>query len=231
MTPEPGGIRFNNMTDTGLHYHLDLLTPYWDPDRGVRVDLTVAGGVAVQPYHQGGDSDGSGQAVGQVSWVQAPPECLGPLAETRLAYRLYGAAALPDRGEFYSLGGNLLFRGFDLKQRQGADVWVASAEWRVPLCRHIDLDAADHTVGLREVALAPFYDAGNAYVGGHGVGSIAQAVGCGLRLDVAWLSFVERTTLRIRRCQDDQRFNSDAVLVRRPASVLSAENSRCQICL
>jgi hypothetical protein len=195
-TPEPGGIRFNNMTDAGLHYHLDLLTPYWDPDRGVRVDLTVAGGVAVQPYHLGGGSDGSGQAVGQVSWVQAPPDCLGPLAETRFACRLYGAAALPDRGEFYSLGGNLLFRGFDMKQRQGSDVWVASAEWRVPICQHMDLDAADHTIGLRQVALAPFYDVGNAYLGGHGIGSIAQAVGCGLRMDVAWLSFVERTTLR-----------------------------------
>jgi hypothetical protein len=105
-TLEPNGIRFNNMTDVGLHYHLDLLTPYWDPDRGVRVDLTVAGGVAVQPFREGADSQSSGQAVGQVSWVQAPPECLGPLAETRLAYRLYGAAALPDKGEFYSLGGN-----------------------------------------------------------------------------------------------------------------------------
>jgi hemolysin activation/secretion protein len=108
----------------------------------------------------------------------------------------YGAAALPDRGEFYSLGGNLLFRGFDMKQRQGADVWVGSLEWRVPVFQHVDLDMADHTFGLRQVALAPFYDAGNAYIAGHGVGSIAEAVGCGLRLDVAWLSFVERTTLR-----------------------------------
>jgi len=162
----------------------------------VRVDMTVAGGVAVQPYSEGSGSQGSGQAVGQVSWVQAPPECLGPLAETRLACRLYGAAALPDRGEFYSLGGDLLFRGFDLKQRQGADVWVASTEWRVPIFRRMDLDVCDHVVGLRQVALAPFYDVGNAYVGWRGVGPIAQAVGCGLRLDVAWLSFVERTTLR-----------------------------------
>jgi hypothetical protein len=89
-----------------------------------------------------------------------------------------------------------LFRGFDLKQRQGADVWVASAEWRVPLFQHLDCDVADHTVGLRQVALAPFYDVGNAYIAGRGVGPIAQAAGCGLRLDVAWLSFVERTTLR-----------------------------------
>ena len=121
---------------------------------------------------------------------------MGILSETRLAGRLYGAAALPDRGEFYSLGGNLLFRGFDLRQRQGADVWVASAEWRVPLLRRLDWDMADHTVGLRQIALAPFYDVGNAYIAGHRLGPIAQAAGCGLRLDVAWLSFVERTTLR-----------------------------------
>lgn len=65
----------------------------------------------------------------------------------------------------------------------------------MPIFRHLELDAADHTFGLRQVALAPFYDVGNAYIAGHGVGPIAEAVGCGLRLDVAWLSFVERTTL------------------------------------
>jgi hemolysin activation/secretion protein len=131
-----------------------------------------------------------------VAWVQTPPDWLGPLSATRFAYRVYGAGALPNRGDFYSLGGNLLFRGFDLRQRQGADVWVASAEWRVPVFRHLDWDVGDHAIGLRQVALAPFYDVGNAYVGRHAVGPLAQAVGCGLRLDVAWLSFVERTTLR-----------------------------------
>ena len=66
----------------------------------------------------------------------------------------------------------------------------------MPVFRHLDWDVGDHTVGLRQVAVAPFYDVGNAYVGGRGVGPVAQAVGCGLRLDVAWLSFVERTTVR-----------------------------------
>jgi len=41
-----------------------------------------------------------------------------------------------------------------------------------------------------------FYDVGDAYSGNHEVGAIAHAVGGGLRLDVSWFSFVERTTFR-----------------------------------
>jgi hypothetical protein len=38
---------------------------------------------------------------------------------------------------------------------------------------------------------------GDAYVLGQSVGPVAHALGGGLRLDVAWFSFVERTTLRL----------------------------------
>ena len=42
------------------------------------------------------------------------------LADTRLAVRLYGATGLPTRGEFFTMGGSTLFRGFDQSQRQGS---------------------------------------------------------------------------------------------------------------
>jgi hypothetical protein len=38
---------------------------------------------------------------------------------------------------------------------------------------------------------------GSAYVAGKQIGDVAHAVGAGLRLDVAWFSFVERTILRL----------------------------------
>ena len=36
-----GAIRFPDLSAAGLHYHLDLLTPYWDPDRGVKFDMRL----------------------------------------------------------------------------------------------------------------------------------------------------------------------------------------------
>ena len=40
------------------------------------------------------------------------------------------------------------------------------------------------------------YDVGDAYVHGHSTGGIAHTVGASLRLDMAWFSFLEHTTLR-----------------------------------
>ena len=59
------------------------------------------------------------------------------------------------------------------------------------------LDALDHIVGLRNVYGAVFYDVGDAYTRNRSVGPVAHGVGAGLRLDVAWFSFVERTILRV----------------------------------
>jgi hypothetical protein len=100
------------------------------------------------------------------------------------------------RREFFSLGGNELFRGFDPRERQGSVVWVGSVEWRVPLVRRVEYDVCDHLVGVRNIYTAAFYDIGDAYVASHSYGPVAHAVGLGLRLDLAWLGVVERTTMR-----------------------------------
>jgi hypothetical protein len=55
----------------------------------------------------------------------------------------------------------------------------------------------DHSIGLRNIYGAAFYDVGEAYTTGHNIGSVAHAVGGGLRLDIAWFSFVERSTIRL----------------------------------
>ena len=52
-------------------------------------------------------------------------------------------------------------------------------------------------VGLRNLYLAPFCDVGNIYVGGHSVGGVAYAAGVGLRAELAWFSFIERSTFRL----------------------------------
>jgi hemolysin activation/secretion protein len=95
------------------------------------------------------------------------------------------------------MGGSQLFRAFDLAERQGSTVWVGSVEWRVPVATDLHWDCCDHVLGLRNIYVAPFYDIGDAYINNRSVGPVAHGVGTGLRLDVAWFGFVERTTLRV----------------------------------
>jgi hypothetical protein len=187
----PGCDRFDHAATGGLHYHIDYLTPYWDAEAGYKLDVTYASGVALV-----GTRESFNRVDGQVSAVKSLPDWLGPLSQTRLAARLYGAAGLPDKGQYFSLGGETLFRGFDLAERQGSVVWVGSLEWRVPLVRGLTWDCCDHTLGLRNVYAAAFYDVGDIYCRGHSMGPVAHAVGGGIRLDTAWFSFIERTILR-----------------------------------
>ena len=43
----PGAERFDQMTLAGLHYHLNYLTPYWDPEGGYSLDATYGTGIAI----------------------------------------------------------------------------------------------------------------------------------------------------------------------------------------
>ncbi|MGF1579288.1 MAG: M1 family aminopeptidase [Gemmataceae bacterium] len=197
----PDADPFTTQTSFGIHYHQYYLTPYWDPEGGVAVDLTYAAGVPVF----GQDKDFH-QVFGQVSWVKGMPDPFGVLkdspylqwlAKSRFAFRVNGAVALPDEGQFFSLGGGDLFRGFDLRERQGSVTWVASLEWRIPVVTGLQADYFDHVAGLRGIYFVPFYDVGNAYLNGREVGSTAHAVGGSFRFDVAWFGLIERTMLRL----------------------------------
>jgi Peptidase family M1 domain/Omp85 superfamily domain len=188
----PGTDHFNQQSMLGAHYHIDYLTPYWDPEAGYRLDANVAFGVPIFGEHRPFQ-----RADGQFSTIKGLPSWTGPLSDTRLAMRLYGAVASPNDGELYTLGGSTLFRGYDLRQRQGNMVWVGSLEWRVPLIRGATWDYCDHVASVKNVYLAAFYDVGDAYVNQHTIGPVAHALGLGLRVDVAWFSLIERTTLRV----------------------------------
>lgn len=190
--PVPGAERFTQETNLGIHYHADYLSPYWDPDRGFRFDVTYALGLPILDR-----PEISQQVMSQLSWVHALPANLGYLSQTRLAYRIYGALATPTNGQFFSLGGNQLFRGFDLSERQGSAMWIGSLEWRLPIIWDKEWDGLDHTVGLRKVQLAAFCDVGNIYANERPVGPTAVDVGLGLRVELAWLSFLERSTFRL----------------------------------
>ena len=198
------GTRFDRTTTAGLHYRLNYLTPYWDPEGGFSIDAWYEGGIAQSP-----STVGVQKVAGAISTVKSLPNfsegieephakaALKWLAETRVAVRAYAATAVPGRGEFFTMGGGDLFRGFDLAQRQGSSVWVGSAEWRFPLMRRPQYAALDNIARLQHVYGAAFYDVGDAYIRGRSQAPTAHAFGGGLRLDVSWFSFVERTTLRL----------------------------------
>jgi hypothetical protein len=196
----PGTDPFRDRTALGLHYHKNLMTPYWDAEGGFSVDGTYQYGLPIF-----GNSRDFHQVYGQFAFVKDMTKLnewfghsplVNWLADTRWAFRAGGAAALPNNGQFFALGGGDNFRGFDLYERQGSMIWIGSIEWRVPLVTNVPWDFVDHMAGVRNVYLAPFYDAGNAYVNGHQLGNTAHAVGAGLRVDVTWLGLIERTTLR-----------------------------------
>jgi hypothetical protein len=199
-TPTPGADPFNDRTAVGLHYHKNLMTPYWDAEGGYSFDISGQYGLPIF-----GTSRDFQQVYGQFAYVKGMSKVNelfghGPirdwLADTRWAFRIGGAAALPNNGQFFALGGGDNFRGFDLAERQGSMIWVGSVEWRLPILTNVHWDCVDHVAAVRNVYLAPFYDVGNAYVNGHQLGTNAHAVGAGLRVDVNWLGLIERTTLR-----------------------------------
>ena len=188
----PGGVRPDSTWLTGLHYRLNLYTPYWDPERGAWIDVTYAGGAA----ELNGVNAGTHQVSGEFAVVRELPVDHWYLSEVKLAGRAVVRGAFPDRGRFFALGGGTLFRGFDLAERQGSFLWVLNSEVRWPLALDVRWDALDHFVGVRNVYAATFYDVGAVYDNGRVVDNVAHTLGVGLRADVAIFSFIERAVLR-----------------------------------
>jgi hypothetical protein len=196
----PGARGFDERYGIGVHYHKNLLTPYWDPEGGVAFDATYQYGLPITddgPFHQ---------IYGQISTVKSFPKwflslsdspVMSWLQESRWAFRVAGAWASPDEGQFFTLGGGDRFRGFDLSERQGSAMWLGSVEWRMPLTRNVCWDICDHVASVRNVYLAPFYDVGDMYANSQSFNSVAHAAGVGLRIDVTWLGLIERTMLRL----------------------------------
>jgi hypothetical protein len=192
-TASPGAVRPSWTQLSGLHYRLNLYTPYWDPDRGVWVDLVAAGGVA----DLAGSRRGTAQLRGELAAVRKLPDGLGYFSGVKAAGRVVAMGAVPDEGQFFALGGGTLFRGYDLEDRQGSFLWTANAELRFPLARNVRWNVLDNLVGGRNLYAAGFYDVGAIYANGRSVGGVAHALGAGLRLDLAFFSFIERATVRL----------------------------------
>jgi outer membrane protein assembly factor BamA len=188
----PGVERYDNLAAWGVLYYRDFRTPYWDPDAGYRFYCYYENGQPVlggeETYHR---------VFAEGSYIWRVPDGYGYLSSTRLVGRIAGGAGWPDNGEHFQLGGSLRLRGLGRSDREGSALWLASIEWRFPIYRNWHLNIADNIARISHVYGAVFYDVGAIYLNGRVVNGVAHSIGAGLRLDVAWLSFIERTTLRL----------------------------------
>lgn len=205
-----GAERYQQFFSTGMHFSRYYQIPYWDPEAGYQFNIGVEGGTIDLNSWQG-----MGKFWGNFSFVRTlpdlsfwMPEGSGLMqygykwfAQSRFAGRVYAGYALPSQAQIFSMGGGELLRGFDLAQRQGSGVAVISGEWRFPLMRQIEYDVLDHLVGLRNLGGALFVDTGNVWSRGSQVGPWATSVGAGLRFDLAFLGFLERSLIRMDMAQ------------------------------
>jgi hypothetical protein len=212
----PGIQRYDDLAAVGVHYHRDYLTPYWDPDAGYRLDLNLEKGFKAlggdHAYHR---------LEGEFVVVKGLPAC-GWLSRTRLAARARGGIGWPDIGQHFQLGGQSRFRALKRAAREGNAYWIGTLEWRVPLGvgdgqsvlgeleRGADGNAGlagkttaasvaicDNAARLEGLHAVIFYEVGEIYRDQHSVGGVAHSLGVGLRFDIAWFSFIERTTFRL----------------------------------
>jgi hypothetical protein len=180
-----------NLAAFGARYRLSTLFPYWDPVKGYLLEATAEYGNTAY-----GSSIDYVRTTLEYGIVRPFPSLTGEPTKSRLAFRVYGGYGAPDNAPLFRLGGGRRLRAVDLSQFTGSSVWLTTLEWRYPLWREIDRDLLDHTVGLRNLIGAVFYDVGQTFF--HGAWEpVVHGVGVGLRVDVALFAFLERAAVRI----------------------------------
>lgn len=188
----PGVESYNSQAGTGLTWYRNFLTPYWDPEGGYKATVNVEHGLPIIGTYSWYD-----RVQGEFVFVKSMPEGLGYFSCTKLALRAWGAKAWPGNGYDFQLGGQYLVRGLARDDREGDAAWVGSIEWRLPIWKQANADFLYRVGELRNLYAVAYYDVGEMYLNGKTNGGVVHSVGTGLRFDVSWLSFIERTTLRI----------------------------------
>jgi hypothetical protein len=189
----PGVENYDDFAAFGLRYYQNYLTPYWDPEGGFKIDLNYESG----PPIVGNYREWYNRVQGEFALVKKMPDGFGYLSETRLAGRVFGGIGVPDNGWHFQLGGANRLRGLDRDAREGSAVWVATVEWRLPVWRNVDFDMCDHVCRMKHLYAVVYYDGGDIFLNGKSVGGgMAHSLGWGLRMDMAWMSFIERMMLR-----------------------------------
>ncbi len=114
--------------------------------------------------------------------VRPLPNFFGRPSKSRLAFRFYGGFGAPDNAPLFRLGGGRRLRALDLSQFTGSSVWLSTLEWRYPLWRNIDRDAARPHRRLPQPAGCPVLRRRRVLLPrpGRARWSMASASACGL---------------------------------------------------
>lgn len=187
----PGVEDYRHIRAVGVAWHVDTLMPYWNPETGYRFDVT---------YENGFKAAGAGESYNRI-WSQAAatrklPDGLGYFSDTRFIGRVAGGFGSPDNGEHFRFGGPMRFRGERSEDTEGSAFWLASLDWRFPLCREIDFRIVDNIVNWKALYAGVFYDVGESYLFDRSQG-VDHALGVGLYFQFALFSFIENVTLRM----------------------------------
>lgn len=191
ISNDPRVEQYDNVRAFGIDYHADSQMPYWDPDKGVRIDANYEHGF--QAFGGGSTYD---RVSGQVGVVQRLTAADGWLSKTKIAGRLAGGYGWSDNGEHFRFGGPGRFRGRDAIETEGNAFWLSSLEWRFPIAEDIGYEIMDNTAGLHTVDGSLFYDVGRSFLLGEAQGKVDHAVGIGLYWQIPLLSLVENLTVR-----------------------------------
>ena len=191
ISNDPRVEQYDNVRAFGIDYHADSQLPYWDPDRGIRVDANYEHGF--QAFGGGATYD---RVSGQLGAVQRLTAADGWLSKTKIAGRVAGGYGWSDNGEHFRFGGPGRFRGRDAIATEGNAFWLSSLEWRFPIAEDLGYEVLDNTAGLHTVDGALFYDVGRSYLMDEAQGKVDHAIGLGLYWQIPLLSLVENLTVR-----------------------------------
>ncbi|HMP17387.1 MAG TPA: BamA/TamA family outer membrane protein, partial [Gemmatales bacterium] len=189
----PGVESYNSQAGLGFRWYRNYLTPYWDPEGGYKLDLNFEHGLPIVGTYSWYE-----RVQGEFVLVKSMPEGLGYFSGSKWAFRVWGGLGLPDNGFHFQLGGPDRLRGLDRNDAEGDAGWVTSLEWRLPLWKSANTDFLYRIGEMQNLFVTIFYDGGEIYLNGNSnSGGVVHSVGAGLRLDLAWLGFIERTTIRL----------------------------------
>ena len=189
----PEGVEgFNNQAGVGLNWYRNYLTPYWDPEGGYKVDVNFEYGLPIYGTYSWYDL-----VQGEAVFVKSMPEGLGYFSGSKWAFRVWGGKGFPTNGYFFQLGGSNMVRGLPRDALEGDMGWVGNIEWRLPLWKQADVDFLYRVGVMENLYAAVFYDVGEIYLNNNSNGGVVHSFGAGLRFDLSWLGFIERTTIRL----------------------------------
>ena len=122
-----GAARPQWTQQTGLHYRLNLLTPYWDAERGVWVDAVYSAGPGKLEGERG--TVGVQQLKAEVATTQKLPDGLGYFSDVKVALRGVTQLALPRRGEYFALAAARSSAATTCRRSRGV-----RSGWATPRC-------------------------------------------------------------------------------------------------